>query len=308
MVYQFFIVVCLAIATSSSAFSTSYIRNHISMNSRSALRMSTEPVVDVDSSSAATADDSEYSATDDISMELENAGEEAASTAFKPKKDLSYMYAKPELRKAPRQAQWFPLLLSPEALDGTMAGDVGFDPLGFAKDKSALAYFREAEIKHCRLAMLAAAGWPMSELWHVGIADTLGLDSILAAEGRAPSVLNGGLSNEWIIGAAAFSLVVGGLLEFKTMDSQKKDGYRPGELSFDPLGLYAFRSYFGLDQITEKITREEKLARARFDMDLCEIKNGRLAMLAITAYAAQEYLSGIPVVQQTPFFFGDPIV
>ena len=38
-----------------------------------------------------------------------------------------------------------------------------------------------------------------------------------------------------------------------------------------------------------------------------QVKNGRMAMLAITAYAAQEYLSGMPVVQQTPFFFGDPI-
>jgi hypothetical protein len=47
--------------------------------------------------------------------------------------------------------------------------------------------------------------------------------------------------------------------------------------------------------------------RAKFDMELAEVKNGRMAMLAITAYAAQEFLSGMPVVQQTPFFFGDPI-
>ena len=42
-------------------------------------------------------------------------------------------------------------------------------------------------------------------------------------------------------------------------------------------------------------------------MELCEIKHGRLAMLAISGYAAQEFVTGIPVVQQTPFFFGDPI-
>ena len=35
---------------------------------------------------------------------------------------------------------------------------------------------------------------------------------------------------------------------------------------------------------------------------------GRLAMIAIIADAAQEYVSGIPVVLQTPFFFGDPIL
>lgn len=72
--------------------------------------------------------------------------------------------------------------------------------------------------------------------------------------------------------------------------------------------MYTFRASFGLDVITEKLSREEKYARAKFDMELCEIKHGRLAMLAITAYAAQEYLSGIPVVLQTPFFFGDPIL
>jgi hypothetical protein len=44
----------------------------------------------------------------------------------------------------------------PAALDGTLAGDVGFDPLGFAKSKNDLMNYREAEIKHARLAMLAA--------------------------------------------------------------------------------------------------------------------------------------------------------
>ena len=45
-------------------------------------------------------------------------------------------------------------------------------------------YIHGPQIKHCRLAMLAAAGWPLSELWHKEIADFLGLDSILAAEGK----------------------------------------------------------------------------------------------------------------------------
>jgi hypothetical protein len=62
-----------------------------------------------------------------------------------------------------------------------------------------------------------------------------------------------------------------------------------------------------LDKITENISREQKLYNAKKDMELCEIKHGRLAMLAITGYAVQEFVTGIPVVQQTPFFFGDPI-
>ena len=42
-----------------------------------------------------------------------------------------------------------------------MAGDVGFDPLGFSNDKpgtekgAQLKYMRNAELKHARLAMLA---------------------------------------------------------------------------------------------------------------------------------------------------------
>ena len=36
--------------------------------------------------------------------------------------------------------------------------------------------------------------------------------------------------------------------------------------------------------------REEKIARGKFDMELSEIKHGRLAMLAITAFAAQVHI------------------
>ena len=42
---------------------------------------------------------------------------------------------------------------------------------------------------------------------------------------------------------------------------------------------------------------------ARADMATAEIKNGRLAMLAITGMAVQEFIYGTPVIQQTPWFF-----
>lgn len=47
-----------------------------------------------------------------------------------------------------------PFLNQPSALDGTLAGDVGFDPLSFSKSEDDLVKYREAEIKHARLAML----------------------------------------------------------------------------------------------------------------------------------------------------------
>jgi hypothetical protein len=43
-------------------------------------------------------------------------------------------------------------------LDCDLAGNVGFDPLGFAKNKEQLMEYREAEIKHGRLAMLVRRG------------------------------------------------------------------------------------------------------------------------------------------------------
>merc|ERR1719407_199903 len=52
--------------------------------------------------------------------------------------------------------------------DKTLAGDMNFDPLQLADSPGKLAWFREAEIKHARLAMLAAFGWPVSEITNFG--------------------------------------------------------------------------------------------------------------------------------------------
>lgn len=51
----------------------------------------------------------------------------------------------PEL---PKMSESIPFMARPAALTGELAGDVGFDPLGFAKDEYELRNYREAEIKH----------------------------------------------------------------------------------------------------------------------------------------------------------------
>lgn len=115
-------------------------------------------------------------------------------------------------------------------------GDVGFDPwalvaladpkpdrlqaLVWAKDRKAhleamppeeraasLKWMREAELKHARLAMLAAAGWPLGEL----------LNPLAATGGRAPSLFNGQLIENGVPVAA----VLAGLafLEVQTQGS-----------------------------------------------------------------------------------------
>jgi hypothetical protein len=75
-----------------------------------------------------------------------------------------------------------------------VAQDVGFDPLQLADDSKTLAWYREAELKHARLAMLAALGWPVAEKLNAPLAAALGQQSLLV-DGRSPSVLNGGLGS-----------------------------------------------------------------------------------------------------------------
>jgi hypothetical protein len=153
------------------------------------------------------------------------------------------------VKKIALNAKWFPFgnLKAPMVLDGTLAGDAGFDPLGLSKDMKSLYWQREAEVKHARLAMLAAIGWPLSELWHKDIASFFGLQSILAgANGdRAPSLFNGGLDSAWASSMLVASIAIAGFLESKAMEGgavfwnqDKPAGYVPGNYGFDPLGLY----------------------------------------------------------------------
>lgn len=59
-------------------------------------------------------------------------------------------------RSGPDMSVAIPFLARPPILDGELAGDVGFDPLGFAKNRESLWELREAEVKHARLAMLVS--------------------------------------------------------------------------------------------------------------------------------------------------------
>ena len=127
---------------------------------------------------------------------------------------------------------------------------MNFDPLLIADTPEKLAWYREAEVKHARLAMLAAFGWPVSEVTNFG--------GLLRGDGRVPSLLNGGLgdvSSIYWAGVVAFAI----LCETKAVEKQfgKKDNYLPGMLGIDPIGL------------DSDFTRN------------AEITNGRVAMMAI---------------------------
>lgn len=186
-----------------------------------------------------------------------------------------------------------PFLKRPSKLDGTHAGDIGFDPLGFSETQD-MYMMMEAEIRHARLAMLAVIGWPLSEL--------LAPQWLLHGKAHlAPSVLNG-FDPLTFIGVAA---IFGGFgyFEYKTSLRRTNDkalGKKhaedmanvweygvPGDYNFDPLNLY---SAFGDSADGRKGMRE------------LEIAHGRSAMLGITAFAIWEALTGHPIVENSMFF------
>jgi len=235
-------------------------------------------------------------------------------------------------------------LARPSYLDGTLAADAGFDPLGFCVNglpngmassfstpnpsperlRSNLVWMREAEVKHARLAMLAAAGWPLAELWHGPLARLSGLPFALdATQGRSPSLLNGHLLDSWPFLAVATLAVVA--VEVSTLDqvygmtrtgvTMSASGrgavqlsYVPGDLGFDPLGLYSSlgNSVPAMTELKMKADPTMKIdwdAYHRKEMEASEIYHGRAAMLGITGFAVQEFVTGVPVVDQTPAFF-----
>eukprot|EP00588_Corethron_pennatum_P008125 CAMPEP_0194298254 /NCGR_PEP_ID=MMETSP0169-20130528/60060_1 /TAXON_ID=218684 /ORGANISM="Corethron pennatum, Strain L29A3" /LENGTH=380 /DNA_ID=CAMNT_0039048219 /DNA_START=729 /DNA_END=1872 /DNA_ORIENTATION=- len=186
----------------------------------------------------------------------------------------------------PTKSASIPFMDRPSVLDGSMAGDVGFDPLGFAKSQMDLNTYREAEIKHARLAMLAAAGWPISELFDKKLAGLFGMTPLLDDANRVPSVLNGGMGKISPVYWVGCVVLAGAIDVYQTFfRANQKEYWFPGDLGFDPFGLYP------------------KDEEGKKWMQTAEIKNGRLAMIAITAFAAQEFVTHVAIIDETPLFF-----
>jgi hypothetical protein len=166
-----------------------------------------------------------------------------------------------------------------------LVGNKGFDPLNCATNMETLKQYREAELKHGRLAMLAAAGWPVSELVQPWLSKALGAPDLLVGDEKAPSLVNGGLDKInplFFMGIIIFSATV----ESVALKQARADDYIPGDLGFDPLGLYT-----------------GKAPEVQRSLELKELNNGRLAMLAITYYALEEFVTKASVVNDTPFLF-----
>ena len=139
-----------------------------------------------------------------------------------------------------------------------------------------LIRYRDAELKHVRLAMLAAVGWPLGELFQPDLAAQWHAPSLVFAQGgENPSVLNGGLQNVPVVFWAG-ALAVAVAAELAGLQAAN-DGKAPGDL-----GLRA---------------GQKLLASAGIEAAEAELANGRVAMLAVVAYVLQEFAAtstGIP--------------
>lgn len=138
-----------------------------------------------------------------------------------------------------------------------------FDPLGFSagKTEEVMSYYREAELKHGRVAMAACLGWYLTAGGlHPAFNSSLSSDPLEAAR-QLPFA--GWL--QFILGCGA--------VEWLTEKMKDKSDYVPGDL----LGT----SYW-LDNSDESwVSYQNK-----------ELNNGRLAMLAITGMYAQDAMFG----------------
>ena len=158
-----------------------------------------------------------------------------------------------------------PFLVRPEKLDGSMAGDMGFDPMGLSDIQTDLKYARWAELKHGRAAMLAIVGMIVQEAGiHFPGAQFTEVNPLLA-----PAKVG-------LAGNLQVFLTIG-IIECANFNKYYGEG-EPGDLGLD-LGMLKGMS---ADQL--KYRQEQ------------EIVHCRLAMIAITGAIVQTLLFDKPLL------------
>ncbi|CAM9167407.1 unnamed protein product [Discosporangium mesarthrocarpum] len=157
-----------------------------------------------------------------------------------------------------------PFMPQPEALDGTMAGDVGFDPFGFSSVLP-LDWLREAELKHGRICQLAIVGWIATDLGFVLPGE---MHQVSALEAHDAAVKTGAMAQIllWISAFECVSTVA-------VIQMLNGSGREAGDFGIDP----------------QKIAKNPK-KKATYQLQ--EITHSRLAMLAFSGLVTQAALTG----------------
>ena len=145
-------------------------------------------------------------------------------------------------------------------------------PFSQEKFPDLVPYVQEAEIKHARVAMLAAAGFLVAENFHPLFGGAIDVPSYVAYQ-QTP------LQTFWPVVVLYVGIVE--IFSVFTFESPfegnlwtLKSDRVPGDFEFDPAGLYP------------------EDAAEQLDMQNKELNNGRLAMIAMAGMVAQELASG----------------
>jgi len=160
-----------------------------------------------------------------------------------------------------------------------------FDPAGFLKTGSVkdVRRWREAELTHGRVSMLAALGFIIGEQLE-DFPVFMNFDGNIT--GPAINQFQQVQQGFWeplliVIGIAeSYRVSLAWATPTGTGFNSLKDDYEMGNLSFDPLGL-----------TTDKSPEELKELRTK------ELNNGRLAMIAIAAFVAQELVNNTEIFE-----------
>jgi len=179
------------------------------------------------------------------------------------------------------------LAMSAEELVGSLPPVGYFDPLGLANGKSAgeIKKFREAELKHGRVAMLAFVGILVGESFNPLFDGKITGPAIYQFQ-QADDLV----SFFWVGVLFIIALIEGQNIltgwEPAEVTVSRKDGvaelrgdYVNGDLGFDPLGLKP------ADQSAFDVIRTK------------ELQNGRLAMLGVAGIVAQELVNNKGVLE-----------
>ena len=160
-------------------------------------------------------------------------------------------------------------------LPGNIAPAGNFDPANLLEGtpKEEVYRWREAELTHGRVGMLASAGFLVQEFWH----------PLFSADG-GPAIqqIPALPAPLWFAMTLGIGIVEGYRVnvgwsspnEPNHVFQKLRADYVPGDLGFDPLGL-----------------KPEDPAEFA-EMQTKELQNGRLAMLAAAGFMAQEAVSG----------------
>ena len=172
---------------------------------------------------------------------------------------------------------------NPTGLVGDIAPTGFFDPLGLSKGKDAatLKQWRDAEIKHGRVCMLASVGLLTQEL----LKNPLGIDG--------PSIRHFDLVDVEFPEFGEFFIVICAWIEGWTIvnkweprsvtkglnrQARLRDDVDAGDYGWDPLGWYP------------EDAEQQQIIRTK------ELQNGRVAMLAVAGIIAQELSDGKEVL------------